>query len=158
MDRSSTLRVLTAGLAAGVIGSAVMSVVMLIARRWGVTPELPPAEIADEAVATATGRAPTQVEEEAVAGIAHVGFGAALGVGLAAVHRLIGTPGLLVSTSLGVVYAAGVYLVSYQGWIPALRIMPPASRDDRGRVATMVVGHVVYGTVAGLVTGLLRRR
>jgi hypothetical protein len=54
-------------------------------------------------------------------------------------------------------YATGIWLVSYQGWVPALGIMPPASRDRRGRVATMLVAHWVYGAALRELVKLLRR-
>jgi hypothetical protein len=42
--------------------------------------------------------------------------------------------------------------VSYEGWVPAAGIMPPAHRDRPSRSATMVVAHAVYGAVLGLWT------
>ena len=57
----------------------------------------------------------------------------------------------------GVLYATGIWLVSYQGWVPALGIMPPASGDRRGRVVTMLAAHWVYGAALGTLARLLRR-
>jgi hypothetical protein len=45
--------------------------------------------------------------------------------------------------------ALSVWALSYQGWVPALGILPPASRDQPGRQWTMVAAHVVYGVVLG---------
>ena len=62
-----------------------------------------------------------------------------------------------IAAAIGALYATGIWLVSYQGWVPALGIMPPASRDRRGRVATMLVAHWVYGAVLGVLATVLRR-
>jgi hypothetical protein len=58
-------------------------------------------------------------------------------------------------SAIGIIYGSVIWLVSYQGWVPGLDIMPPANRDHRGRVATMVVGHWVYGASLGLLTAVL---
>jgi hypothetical protein len=79
-----------------------------------------------------TGRAgiPTKrrgVGTVAATGAAHLGFG--LGGGAlygAIVHRS--------SVHRGVAFGIGVWAVSYAGWIPALRLMPPPHKDRRGRV------------------------
>ena len=55
------------------------------------------------------------------------------------------------------IYATGIWLVSYQGWVPALGIMAPASRDRRGRVVTMLAAHWVYGAALGGLVTLFRR-
>ena len=62
-----------------------------------------------------------------------------------------------IAASVGALYATGIWLVSYQGWVPALGIMPPASRDRRGRVATMLAAHWVYGAALGVLATVLRR-
>jgi hypothetical protein len=48
-----------------------------------------------------------------------------------------------------------VWLAGYEGWLPMMGILPPAHRDDRGRVGTMVAAHLVFGAALGFV---LRRR
>ena len=62
-----------------------------------------------------------------------------------------------IGASAGALYATGIWLVSYQGWVPALGIMPAASRDRRGRVATMLAAHWVYGAALGVLATVLRR-
>ncbi len=131
---------------------------MLLARRAGLTGPLPPERIAQDVIAETTGRPAHEDEEHAVAAIAHVGFGILTGAlyGLL-VSGLRRAPVGLVAAS-GAIFGTGVWLVSYQGWVPALHIMPPASRDRPGRVATMLVSHWVYGIGLGIVTARLRDR
>jgi hypothetical protein len=57
-----------------------------------------------------------------------------------------------------VVTGLAVWAVSYQGWIPALGILPKASEDRPARPAVMVTAHVVYGAVLGALEERLRRR
>lgn len=149
---------LLAGAMAGSVATLLMSAVMLGARRAGLTPELPPGKIAERAIEAASDRDATETEEHAVASVAHLGFGASAG----ALFGVLG--GLLrwlpdgAVAAIGGVYAAGIWVVSYQGWVPMLRILPPASRDHLGRVGTMVVAHAVYGVALGLLTRALQRR
>jgi len=147
-----------AGTAGGLAATVGMTVVMLLARRAGLSGPLPPERIAQDAIAEAAGRAAHEDEEHAVAAVAHVGFGILTGTlyGLL-VSGLRRAPIGVVAIS-GAIFATGVWLVSYQGWVPALHIMPPASRDHPGRVATMLVAHWVYGIGLGILTARLRDR
>jgi len=139
---------LVRGAAAGAVATAAMSAVMLAFREpMG---EQPPDAIATEA-AHAVGAEPTERQADALAVVAHLGFGAGTGAAYALVPR-VGPPVLR-----GIVWALGVWAVSYQGWIPALGILPKASEDRPGRPAVMVAAHVVYGAVLGTVEERLRR-
>ena len=146
------------GAIAGLGATAVMSAAMLAARRAGLTPTLPPARIADAAINEATDRAAHPDERRVVATVAHLGFGAAAGALFGVIRHAAGVRGPVASVAGALAFANLVYFVSYQGWVPALRIMPPASRDDAGRVATMVVAHWVYGAVLGALAWVLGRR
>ncbi|MBA2265553.1 MAG: hypothetical protein H0W17_04090 [Chloroflexi bacterium] len=145
-----------AGSIGGLVATLAMSVIMLGARLVGLSGQLPPERIARDAIAEATGRAAHEDEEHAVAALTHVGFGTFAGT----LYGLL-TMGLRriptgVAAALGATYATAIWLVSYQGWVPALHIMPPASQDRPGRVATMLVAHWVYGIGLGIVTGRMR--
>ena len=50
---------------------------------------------------------------------------------------------------LGATYGFLVWAAGYEGWVPMLGILPPAHRDRRSRVATMMLAHLVYGSVLG---------
>ena len=54
----------------------------------------------------------------------------------------------------GILFGTAVWLVSYQGWVPALGIMAPPSRDRPGRPQAMLAAHLLYGAVLGVVVGL----
>jgi hypothetical protein len=120
-----------------------MSGVMLAARRLGLTPTLPPERIVQEGAEAARTRAePEQID--AVASLAHLGFGAAGGALLAAASGIIGH-GL--TTALALPWALLIWAGSYFGWVPALNILPPPPKDHPGRAWTMLVAHLVYGAV-----------
>lgn len=151
-----TMRGIAAGAIAGGGATLLMGAVMLAARRLGLTPTLPPDKIAESAVEAIAGRSPSEAEQRVVATVAHLGFGAVAGAifgGAVSPFRQLPAAAL---AAIGSIYAIGIWLVSYQGWVPMLRIMPPASRDHGGRVATMGVSHVVYGSALGLMTRALR--
>jgi hypothetical protein len=131
------------GAGAGLIATAAMSGVMLAARRLGLTPTLPPERIVQES-AEAAGATAEPEQIDALAGIAHLAFGAAGGALLAAVSRLIG-PRL--SAALALPWALVIWAGSYFGWVPALHILPPPPKDHPGRAWTMLVAHLVYGAV-----------
>ena len=72
----------------------------------------------------------------------HLGFGAACGAMYAMVLR---RSTVVRGTSFGLL----VWAASYAGWIPAMGVLPPPHRDNPRRVWTMLIGHVIYGSVLG---------
>ena len=50
----------------------------------------------------------------------------------------------------GALFGLLVWGVSYLGWVPAAKILPPAHRDRRDRQVTMVIAHLVFGASLGL--------
>jgi hypothetical protein len=153
------LRALLVGAVAGAIATIAMSAVMLGAKRAGITGELPPEKIARRAIEAVADEPPTDHDERAAAAVAHVGFGAAAGAPFALLMTLnpVAWRSAAFAACAGALYATGIWLVSYQGWVPALGIMPAASRDRRGRVATMLAAHWVYGATLGVLVAVLRR-
>ncbi|MGQ0607629.1 MAG: DUF6789 family protein [Chloroflexota bacterium] len=145
-----------AGAIGGLTATLLMSIVMLGARRLGVTDQLPPDRMAERAIESATDRTSTRGEERIVASFLHLAFGTVAGAVFGALTASLRRAPGKVAAGMGVIYATGIWVISYQGWVPAMRILPPASRDDRGRVATMLLAHWVYGTVLGLATSRLR--
>ena len=137
------MRTLTRGLVAGTTSTAAMSAVMHLGRR-AFAGRQPPEEIVREVVPDHRAAGPLAV-------LAHVGFGAGLGV-LQAVLPARGP-----AAARGVATALAVWALSYEGWVPALGAMPPAHRDERGRQATLLAGHLVYGLVCGPLEERLRR-
>jgi ribose/xylose/arabinose/galactoside ABC-type transport system permease subunit len=146
------------GAIAGVGATVVMSAAMLAARRAGLTGMLPPERIAEAAIEETTDRPAGAEERTLVASVTHLGFGAAAGAVFGVIRHATGIRGPVASVAGALLFANLVYVTSYQGWVPALRIMPPASRDDTGRVGTMVVAHWIYGAVLGALAWVLGRR
>jgi hypothetical protein len=131
------------------VATGAMSVLMLALRRQ--VGEQPPDAIVKH-VARGVGATPTEREADAMAVLAHVGFGASVGAGYALLPR-VGSP-----VVRGVATALGVYAASYQGWVPALGILPPATEDRPGRPRVLIAAHVVYGAVLGVLEERLRAR
>jgi hypothetical protein len=154
-----TIRSLLAGATAGAVATVAMSALMLAAKRIGITGTLPPELIARKAIEAVADNPPGDDKEDAVAAVAHVGFGAVAGVifELLIIRADAARRSAAIGASAGALYATGIWLVSYQGWVPALGIMPAASRDRRGRVATMLAAHWVYGAALGVLATVLRR-
>ena len=145
------------GSAAGLLATLLMSGLMLAARRLRPMPQLPPETIARRATEEVTGEPPSAAEGRVLGSVAHLGFGAIAGAGFGALHHSVGIRGAFASVLAGLGYATAVYLVSYQGWVPALRILPPATDDDPERVRIMVAAHWVFGAALGTVTRWLSR-
>ena len=148
---------MVAGVIGGLGATVLMSAVMVAARRAGLTPRLPPGKIAEAGIEQVKDGPSHEDEEAVVATVTHFAFGAGAGAlygGLTAPVAPLPMPTALVA---GLAFGSALWLVSYQGWVPALGIMPPASRDHPGRVATMVVAHWVFGAALGASTRQLRR-
>ncbi|MBB2911097.1 hypothetical protein FHS43_002362 [Streptosporangium becharense] len=142
-------RDLVKGAAGGAFATAVMSVVMLAGTRAGLMPDQPPKRIA-RAFLPGYKHRPKQ-GEGVLGAVTHFGFGSGCGALLA-----LASGGRRVPVALGAAYGLAIWVVSYQGWVPGLGILPPISRDRPGRPAVMAAGHVVYGTMLALAVNRLR--
>ena len=123
------------GALAGGVATVAMSGVMLAGGR--LVGRQPPEAIVDAAVARTTGSPPPRDVTRLLATAAHLGFGAALGAAYALLPRRV--PGVAVGLA--------VWVLSYEGWVPALGALPPASQDRTARPIVMIVAHVVHGSV-----------
>lgn len=145
-----TFRLALEGALAGSAATLVMSAFMLLAQRHGAMSKLPPREITEAAVDAAGAGARTDERTlDLLTAAAHIGFGAVAGSLFAVLRDALRLP--LHAAVQGVAFATGVWTVSYMGWVPALGIMPPAHRDERGRPEAMVVAHWIYGAVLGFI-------
>jgi hypothetical protein len=145
-------RVLVAGAGAGVVATLAMSAVMLGLQRAGLLGRTPPRHIVEHTLARLGIRGKVSpATSKALSVAAHLGFGASQGVLYALGHGAHaarkGNSGQGPSAVSGVPFALGVWGASYAGWIPALDILPPPSRDRLGRPTSMALAHVVYGAV-----------
>lgn len=137
------------GALGGAVGTAAMSAVMLVAGKSGLMGEHPPDKIAGAALDAAGIREPDEGAQDAVAVTLHFGFGVGMGALFGLLHRRL--PRWVPAGLHGVLFGALVWAASYQGWVPALGIMPPASRDRPDRPRVMLVAHGIYGAVLGAV-------
>ncbi len=139
------------GMVAGTLATAPMSAVMLVAQRRGAMGSQPPERVAEEALGHAGFDDTSERSQNLAASLAHLAFGAGGGATFALVRRRLGLPGPPVVQ--GTLFGLGVWALSYQGWIPALGILPPADDDRPDRRRTMIAAHVVYGGVLGAIEG-----
>jgi len=144
---SGTWKPIRAGVLSGIVATAFMSAIMLMAKRLGLMGEMPPEKITASLLDRAGWRSRGRRTQDALSAVSHLGFGAAAGVLFAAVERRPQPP--LPAVPAGILFGAAVWFVSYQGWVPALGIMPPPSRDRPGRPPAMLAAHLVYGAVLG---------
>lgn len=88
----------------------------------------------------------------------HWGYGMTSGLvlGLATSRRHVPTlrSALLAGTAAG----AGVWAVGYIGWLPAVKLTPPITRQGGRHIAASILGHVAFGLVAVAPLLLLDRR
>jgi hypothetical protein len=147
-DLSRTSALVT-GAAGGAIATVAMSAVMVAGDRMGLMGEQPPTAITRTALRDAGVDRPAE-PANVVAPFAHLAFGAMAGLIYGLLRGVVrrGTGGLL-----GMIFGLGVWVVSYNGWIPALGILPPPEDDRPGRPAVMLVAHLVYGFVLGRLVG-----
>ncbi|HMA95542.1 MAG TPA: hypothetical protein VKP30_22790 [Polyangiaceae bacterium] len=144
------LLTLLVGAASGLAATLTMSSAMLALKRSGFLGRMPPRLIVDGLLSAfgAKSKLPPPVRSSAAA-VAHLGFGASQGA-LYAVLLVLArrghTEALSKASALTAVpFALTVWAVSYAGWVPALGIMRPPSRDRRGRPTSMILSHVVFG-------------
>ena len=147
-----------AGALAGAIATAPMTAAMFVMHRLLPRRErypLPPSEIT------------AKVEEEVgldehvderqhivLTLLGHFGYGAAAG----AVYAPLASRMPLPPVASGIAYALAVWTASYLGWLPAMGILRSATEHPPRRNALMIIAHVVWGSVAGILTGRLQRK
>lgn len=153
--KTSVLEDAAGGALAGMQATGTMTAMLGAAQRIGLLGRFPPKKIVDRALA-ATGKRhrTSKPARHALTALAHVGFGMAAGALFAVIYRR--TRDLPAPAAVqGALYGAAVWALSYQGWVPALGIMPPPERDRPGRPAAMFLSHLLYG--AKLASGLQAR-
>jgi hypothetical protein len=137
----------TQGALAGAAATAVMSVIMLLGQKTSRVGKLPPKKIVEAGLDASGVQRPDEEVLNALTAVAHVGYGMAAG---AVYSASLGNASRLSPLVSGPLFALAVWAGSYEGWVPALGIMPRARRDRPARTTTMIVAHVVYGAILGL--------
>ncbi|HEV7167864.1 MAG TPA: DUF6789 family protein [Micrococcaceae bacterium] len=136
------------GAAGGLAATAVMSIGLGIADELGVMNHQPPMKIVKHFLPVLD-----KNETEAAASTAHVGYGVSAGMVYGALVRPAWR-----NAFTGVGYGLLIWFISYEGWLPAFGILPPAHRDKPGRAGTMLGAHILYGASLGIVSGRIARR
>ena len=137
----------------GAIATAAMTAVLGGAQRVDALSKPPPDQIVESAAARLGADPPPPPVKGIVVWLAHFAFGVAAG----ALFRVL-RPRPRLATAEGVTFGLAVWAVSYQGVLPAARLFPPASHDDRRRQIVNVLAHVVFGATLGLQAGRASRR
>jgi uncharacterized membrane protein YagU involved in acid resistance len=145
------VRPLVDGAVGGTLGTATMSAVMLAAQRAGLMGQQPPEKIAEAGLEKVGVGGVTERQEHALTTAAHFGFGASMGAAFGLLHRRLGPP--VPPALAGSLFGMAVWALAYKGVVPRLGIMPPPEQDRRGRPASMVIGHLVWGATTGWVVG-----
>jgi len=86
--------------------------------------------------------------------LAHLGYGAAAASLYPVVTRPLPVPNIV----RGMLFAIAVWAGSYLGWLPATNIMKPATRESARRNIVMIVSHLVWGALIGLLATNFSRR
>lgn len=147
---SSILARAVRGAVAGATATVPMTGVFLSARARGAIDTLPPTLILQRLVGP-TRRRDRSAEVTRWAMVLHVAYGAGAGAAFAVL-----APGARGRRAvLGPLWGVIVWLISYEGWLPAAGILPPAHRDRPPRARAIVIAHIVWGGALGL---LSRRR
>jgi uncharacterized membrane protein YagU involved in acid resistance len=100
---------------------------------------LPPREIVESGLPATTKRSHDEHGRQAATMAAHFGYGAATG----ALYAFLGRRGSILS---GAAYGFLVWVVSYFGIMPGLRVLQPAHDHPGRRNALMIAAHLVWGS------------
>lgn len=138
---SATNRILLGALA-GVAATCAMTAAARAMHRRLPAPErypLPPREIVESGLPAAVRGTLDEHGRQTATIAAHFGYGAATG----ALYALLRPRGGLLS---GAAYGVLVWVVSYFGIMPGLRILRPAHDHPGRRDALMIAAHLVWGS------------
>lgn len=138
------------GVVAGVAGTVTMTAAMLAAHKVFGLGALPPKRVAEGLADKVHAKPRSSLGRSALTAVTHLGFGASMGV----VYKALASTGVANRSPLlrGAGFGMAVWAVSYFGWVPALRLMP-RPENDKGRQASAMVAHLIYGTTMALTDG-----
>jgi hypothetical protein len=88
-------------------------------------------------------RVPERIESLSASGM-HLGYGATFGVlyGLLRPRAPGGPASIIIEGSL---LGLAVWSVGYLGWLPAVGLLPPVTRQTPAQVAGPIIQHIAYG-------------
>ncbi len=132
-----------------------MSLVMLGAKRFGLLGEPPPRKIVTDLLWRARALPVRRRTHNALATLAHFGFGGAMGSLFGVAEPRFGQR--VPRPIAGMLFGSAVWALSYAGILPALGIMRPPRKDRPFRPTVMLASHWIYGAVLGGSTHVIRR-
>ena len=157
-SRGELVSTLLAGAIAGFVATAPMTAAMEMMHRrlpWWERYRLPPSQIIARVTRKLGVRKHMDRSEHVATTLgAHFAYGTAAGAVYAPLATLVPLPAAL----KGVVFGLIVWGVSYLGLLPSLGILPPATVHPPRRNVLMVVAHIVWGAVLGVLADLIQRR
>jgi uncharacterized membrane protein YagU involved in acid resistance len=134
----------------GLVATAPMTAAMLLMHRMLPPHEreaLPPRQITMQVARKArVAHDLDRGERKAATLAAHYSFGTAMGT----VYGLVCSQGLRPGVSTGMMYGLCVWAGNYLGMLPGLGLLSPATKHPPRRTLLMVVAHLVWGAVVGL--------
>jgi hypothetical protein len=161
MNSSDLLERSALGAAAGLAGTLALQGIRLPSQK--LVPEtMPPiqkdpgefmVEQAEEVLPAETHEQIPSVAEMAAAKSLALGYGMTAGALYATLRADAGD--LVVD---GVALGLGTWAAGYLGWMPALGLMPPITRQDAAEVIGPIVQHVLFGIVTVAIYQWLRQR
>lgn len=150
-------RLLTSALA-GLIATAPMTITMELLHRQLPQQErypLPPSELTQLATdQIGVTDELNQQQHKALTLVNHFAYGAVAGAIYAPIAASISMP----AVARGMLFGLGVWTISYLGWLPALGILRSATEHPARRSLLMIVAHLVWGSVLGLLDEQWQRR
>jgi hypothetical protein len=147
-----------AGAVSGLIATVPMTVAMLVIQRMLPRRQqttLEPRRVSDDMLRKANLHDDISEEgKEQFSVAAHFGYGAGVGTIYALAEPFMPLPRGL----RGPAYALAVWAVSYAGWLPAVKTLPPPQKRPAGRNLLLIASHLVWGAAAeGMTTLFLGR-
>ncbi len=150
----NTLIKLAAGLVGGAVGTLLMTRSMPLAKKLPdkLQPPMPsrdPGHVLVEQGERIVGPLSQKMHSRAAQGLQWA-YGMSWPLGLAALSGVLRlrSPGRTLAA--GAFLGAIVWVVGYEGWLPAIGLTPPAHRVPLGKNASGLASHVAYGTIASL--------
>jgi hypothetical protein len=147
---------LTQAVVVGLLSTAAMTVVM----QWLYTRlprdeqyPLQPEEIAIVAESKLLGRFLDEPQHMALTLASHFGYGTTLG----AIYSLVAERLHVTSLLSGILYGMVVWAGSYLGWLPAFRVLRPATEFTPSRRSLLIISHLVWGACLGLLRNSMKR-
>lgn len=139
-------------IATGLISTTAMTIVMELL--YGRLPRddqypLPPEEIATVAEIKMWGKPLDAPQHMILTLVSHFGYG----ISLTGIFSLIANHLPFMPVFNGILYSLVVWTASYMGWLPALKVLRPATEFPSARNGLMVFSHVIWGALLGALIG-----